>query len=309
MHMAEQIPHLTALRAFEAAARHLSFQAAARELNLSPSAVSHQIRALEAYLDVRLFNRLTRAIELTPAGLSLQPGIENGFRQIETAVRQVRSVRQHAVLVVSSGPAMAAKWIMPRLYLFEESYPQIEVRLTTSNRNIDLQREDVDIAIRHGKGVYPGTESIRLFGEDYTPMCAPQLLQDRKHPLRKPTDLAKHRLLHDDQASFVGTVPLWPDWLKAVGAKKVDGEEGRHFKQGDHAVQAAIDGAGVLLGRVVIAAPDLAAGRLVRPFELTLPSDFGYFFVTRKGRLTEKPIQLFLEWFQAQARTFNFLSE
>ena len=307
MRMAERIPHLTALRAFEAAARHLSFQAAAEELGLSPSAISHQIRSLENYLEVRLFVRLTRAIALTEAGEVLRPGVEGGFRRIEGAVRQVRSLRAGAVIVVSAGPAIAAKWLVPRLYHFEERYPAIEVRITTSSRMIDLEREDVDIAIRHGLGKYEGLEVTRLFGEAYVPMCSPSLLSSRPNPLRKPADLAHHRLLHDDAAAFPGSAPDWSKWLKIAKVKNVDGRGGRHFAQTDHAVQAAMDGAGVLLGRVAIAAPDLAAGRLVRPFDLEMSSDFGYFFVTRKGRMREKPIAALLQWINEEARSIDFL--
>ena len=307
--MGERIPHLTALRSFDAAARHLSFQEAAAELGLSPSAVSHQIRSLEAYLDVRLFDRLTRAVALTEAGKALQPDVEDGFRKIENAVRQVRSLKTHAVVVVSAGPAIAAKWLVPRLYLFEENYPSIEVRISTTTRMIDLLREDVDIALRHGRGSYPGLDSTRLFGEAYTPMCAPSLLKDVSKPLRQPSDLADHRLLHDDAAAFPGAAPGWPEWLAAAGLDPSIGEQGRHFKQTDHAIQAAIDGAGVLFGRISIAAPDLTAGRLVRPFPLTLPSDFAYFMVTRPRRQREKPIAAFLDWLKQAAQAFDVVPD
>ncbi len=307
--MAERVPHLSALRAFEAVARHLSFQEAAAELGISPSAVSHQIRTLEAYLDVRLFERLTRAIALTEAGRLLQPGMEEGFRCIESSVRQVRSLRSRAVIVVSAGPSIAAKWLVPRLYLFEERYPAVEIRITTTNRTIDLAREDVDVALRHGSGRYPGLDCTRLFGEAYAPMCAPALLKDADRPLEAPSQLAGHRLLHDDAASYPGTAPGWPEWLAAAGADPGVGQSGRHFKQTDHAIQAAIDGVGVLLGRVAIAAPDLLAGRLVRPFPLTLPSDFGYFFVTRPGRQREKPIAAFLAWLRQERKAVTFIPD
>lgn len=307
--MAERVPHLSALRTFEAAARHLSFQEAAAELGISPSAVSHQIRALEAYLDVRLFERLTRAIALTEAGRHLQPGVEEGFRCIESSVRQVRSLRSRAVIVVSAGPSIAAKWLVPRLYLFEERYPSIEIRITTTNRTIDLAREDVDVALRHGRGHYPSLDSTRLFGEAYAPMCAPALVNDQTRPLQKPSQLGGHRLLHDDAAAYPGAAPGWPEWLTAVGADSAIGQRGRHFKQSDHAIQAAIDGAGVLLGRVAIAAPDLLAGRLVRPFPLTLPSDFGYFFVTRPGRQREKPVAAFLAWLRQERKAVDFIPD
>lgn len=295
--MAERLPHLSALRAFEAAARRLSFRDAADELGITASAVSHQIRSLESYLDVRLFDRLTRAVALTEAGSALYPKLDMGFRLVESAVREVRSIRSASALVVSAGPAIAAKWLVPKLYLFQERYPDIELRVATGSRTVDLEREDVDIALRHGRGDYPGLESVRLFGEAYTPMCAPRLLDDPKLPLRTPADLRHHRLLHDDSAALPGKGAAgWAQWLRAARVRQVDADSGAHFGQTDHAIQAAIDGSGVLLGRVAIATFDLVAGRLVRPFELTLPSPFGYFFVTRAGRQRERAIAALLAW-------------
>ena len=271
--------------------------------------MSHQIRTLEAYLDARLFERLTRAVALTEAGTTLRPGIEAGFRRIESAVRQVRSLKSRAVIVISAGPSIAAKWLFPRLYAFEERYPMIEIRISTTNRTVDLLTEDVDIAFRHGRGDYPGLDSTRLFGEAYAPMCAPALLTDATRPLKDPADLGRHRLLHDDAASFPGAAPGWPAWLAAAGVDPSGGHGGRHFKQTDHAIQAAIDGAGVLLGRIAIAAPDLAAGRLIRPFALTLPSDFGYFVVTRPRRQRERPIAAFLSWLREERQALDFVPD
>jgi LysR family transcriptional regulator, glycine cleavage system transcriptional activator len=300
--VAERLPHLSALRVFEAAARRLSFREAADELGITPSAVSHQIRSLEAYLDVRLFDRLTRAIALTEAGQALYPKLDVGFRLIETAVREVRTLQAASVLVVSAGPAIAAKWLVPKLYLFQEQYPDIELRVATTTRSVDLDREGVDVALRHGRGHYPGLESVRLFGEAYAPMCAPRLLRNRKAPLETPADLRHHRLLHDDAAASPGDGAAgWAEWLRAAKVGAVDASTGAHFAQTDHAIQAAIDGGGVLMGRVAIAALDLNAGRLVRPFELTLPSPFGYHFVTRAGRQRERAISAFLGWLRSEA--------
>jgi LysR family glycine cleavage system transcriptional activator len=300
--MSERLPHLSALRAFEAAARRLSFRDAAEELGITASAISHQIRTLEAYLDVRLFDRLTRAVALTEAGSALYPKLDVGFRLVESAVREVRSLRTASALVVTAGPAIAAKWLVPKLYRFQEQYQGIELRVLTSSRPVDLDREDVDVAFRHGRGDYPGLESVRLFGEAYTPMCAPRLTEDARHPLRVPADLRHQRLLHDDAAALPGKGAAgWAQWLRSAKVRQVDAQAGAHFGQTDHAIQAAIDGGGVLLGRVSIAAFDLSAGRLVRPFELTLPSPFGYYFVTRQGRQRESAVAAFLSWIQAEA--------
>lgn len=305
--MADQLSHLTGLRAFEAAARHLSFQKAAEELGLTPSAVSHQIRKLEAYLDLRLFDRLPRAVTLTEEGARLFAGLEPGFRAIEDALRQVRAPAGKTSITLSAGPSIAAKWLVPRLYDFEEQNPKIQVTLTTSNRTVDLTRENIDIAIRHGAGHYDGYDSIRLFGEAYAPMCAPSLLNGNGPPLAHPRDLAHHRLLSDDASGYPGAAPGWRDWLGTHGVDPALAETARHYPQTDHAIQAAMDGVGVLFGRLTIAAPDLAAGRLVRPFPGSLPSDFGYFFVTRPGRVRERAISLFKSWLLDEAQALEDL--
>ena len=300
--MSERLPHLTALRIFESTARHASFQAAAAELGLSPSAVSHQIRALEGYLGVRLFERRVRAVELTEAGKALCPKLERGFRLIESGVREVRTLQAPATIAVSVGPAIAAKWLVPLLHRFAERHPTIDVRVSTANKPVDLKKEAFDVAIRHGRGDYAGLESIRLFGEAYTPMCAPRLLANQRTGLRTLRQLGKQRLLHDDHAAFPGKTLGWREWLEAAGAPDVDCDAGVHYSQTDHAIQAAIDGSGVLLGRMAIAAFDLAAGRLVRPFDLILPSPYSYFFVTLPDRPRERAIGAFLAWLQEEVR-------
>jgi LysR family glycine cleavage system transcriptional activator len=290
------------LRAFESAARTLSFQAAAAELGLTPSAVSHQIRALEAYLEVKLFDRLVRSIALTAAGNALQPGLEEGFRRIEDAVRDVRSLSSHAVIVVSVGPSIASKWLASHLYEFEETYPDIEVRVSATNRAVDFRKEDVDIAIRHGRGVYDGLESRRLFDEVYTPVCAPGGVHDPQKPLRTADDLQHWRLLNDVSAQLPGPAPGWPEWLRAEGVDISGWRPPRDFRQTDHAVQAAIDGVGVLMGRMAIAGADVAAGRLVQPFKRAYYSDFGYFLVARPGRMREGPIKKLVDWLVSEAK-------
>lgn len=300
--MPERLPHLTTLRTFETVGRRLSFKDAADELGISASAVSHQIRTLEAYLDVRLFRRLTRSVELTEAGAALLPKLDMGFRLIETAVREVRSVRGAASLVVATGPALAGKWLMPRLYRFQERHPDIDLRVTISHKPVDLERDGADVALRHGPGGYPDLEVVRLFGEAYAPMCSPHWLRTARPPLRTPAALAHHRLLHDDSASMAGATVGWAEWLRAAKVESVEAQSGTHFQQADHALQAAIDGSGVLLGRMALASLDLAAKRLVLPFDLVLPSRFAYWFLTRMGRLRERPIAALLLWLQDEAR-------
>ena len=293
--MPERLPPLSSLRAFEAAARHLSFQAAAEELAITPSAVSHQVRGLEAELGP-LFVRHARAVSLTERGLALLPGLSEGFSGISHAVAAARAVGRRPVVVLSTGPAIAAKWIVPRLYTFEEAHPEIEVRITTSLRLVDMEREGVDVGIRFGRGEYPGLEGRRLFGDAMAPLCSPAIAET----LREPADLLKHRLIADDSTSERSAMPGWADWFEAAGVPEAEYVEAaasaRVITQAHHTLQAAMDGAGITLGRVAIGASDLAAGRLVKPFPLQLPTPHSFWFVTPKGRMKEPSIAALFEW-------------
>ena len=294
--MSDRLPSLSTLRAFEAAARHLSFQAAARELTISPSAVSHQIRGLEADLGVPLFVRRTRAIALTEAGRVLAPGLEEGFGAIARAVARTREWNARPVIVLSTGPAIAAKWIVPRLYTFEESHPDIEVRITTSLRLVDLAHDGVDAAIRFGRGPYPNLDARRLFGDALAPLCSPAIARS----IETPRDILAHRLIIDDSTADREAMPGWPEWFAAAGVPERDWSEplsrARTITQAHHTLQAAMDGAGIALGRIAVGAADLEAGRLVRPFPLALSTPHSFWFVTAKGRMEEPAITAFLEW-------------
>ena len=294
--MSDRLPPLSALRAFEAAARRLSFQAAAEELAVTPSAVSHQIRGLEADLGEPLFVRRARAVSLTEMGRVLAAGLSEGFERIDRAVADARTVGRRPVVVLSSGPAVAAKWIVPRLYTFEEAHPDIEVRITTTLRLVDFTREGVDAGIRFGRGPYPDLDAKRLFGDALAPLCSPEIART----LREPRDLLGHRLLNDDSTSDRSAVAGWVDWFDAVGIPEADYgaalAQSRTITQAHHTLQAAMDGAGVAFARVAIAASDLAAGRLVRPFDPMLPTPHSFWFVTPRGRMKEPPLQALLEW-------------
>lgn len=301
--MAERIPHLTALRAFEAAARHLSFQDAASELGLSPSAVSHQIRTLEEYLKVQLFERVTRGVLLTQAGQALYPGLNEGFGLISNAVRTTRSLNAHSVISISGGPSITAKFLAPNLYQFEELWPSITVQISTSNEVVDLNQKDIDLALRYGKGEYPGFDTIRLFGESHTPMCSPDFFNSLKKNRLQPEDIVQLPLLNDNASQLAGEAPDWSEWF---AQQNIEADiKGRNFRQTDHAIQAAIDGAGILFGRVSIAAGDIAAGRLVLPFSARISSQYSYYLVAQKGRIRERPIAAFVKWLQALATEFN----
>ena len=293
--MSARLPALSALRAFESAARHLSFQAAAEELAITPSAVSHQIRSLEAELGP-LFVRHARAVSLTERGAALAPGLSDGFAGIARAVAAAREVGRRPVLTLSTGPAIAAKWIVPRLYTFEEAHPEIDMRIATSLRLVDLVHEGVDVGIRFGRGDYAGLEGRRLFGDAMAPLCSPAIAET----LRAPVDMLRHRLMIDASTSDRSVLPGWAEWFDAAGVPAVDYagpvSAARSIAQAHHTLQAAMDGAGIALGRVAIGASDLAAGRLVRPFALQLPTAHSFWLVTAKGRLGEPPIRALLEW-------------
>ena len=197
---------LNGLRVFEAAGRTLSFTAAAAELHVTPAAVSHQIRALEERLGHELFVRHHKALELSVAGRLLLPGLRDGLVLLDRAVARLAMLRTDNRLVVTCAPTLAARWLLPRLELFQAEHPEIEVHLMTSNRTVELEDHSADIAIRYGTGPYPGLYAESLLDDGMTAVCSPKLLAGA-HPLRVPQDLAWHTLLHDDSWGYVGTAP------------------------------------------------------------------------------------------------------
>lgn len=299
--MVRKLPPLNALRAFEAAARHLSFTKAAEELGVTPAAISHQVRHLEDQLGIPLFQRLTRAVRLTAAGQAFQPLLSDGFDRLAEAVSVLKAMERAGVLTVSVAPSFASKWLLPRIERFAARHPEIDVRISASMALVDFRSDQVDIAIRFGQGRYPHLKVDKLFSESVTPMCSPALLQG-DHPLRTPDNLRHHALLHDDSAYAVGPTPDWRMWLKLAGHEDVDATRGLRFSHAEHALQAACDGLGVVLGRQSLAAGDIAAGRLVRPFHLVLPIDFGYFLVRPETGEERPKVAAFREWILSEAR-------
>lgn len=305
--MSRPLLPLNGFRAFEAAARHLSFAKAAEELRVTPAAVSHQVRTLEAYLGLRLFRRAARRVLLTEAGQMLLPDLRDGFERLEAAMARARRLggAGSGVLTITMSPAFAAKWLVPRLERFRERHPDIDVRIDADARLVDLAAEEVDLGIRYGPGEYPGLETTRLFAaEEVFPVCSPRLLEG-PCPLRTPADLAGHTLLHDETATLAGSLPTWRMWLQAAGVDiagiGIDSERGLRFSASAMATQAAIEGQGVLLGRSVIVADDLAAGRLVRPFVASCPLRFGYHLVHPRHVATKRTVAVFKEWILQEA--------
>lgn len=309
--MAEHLP-LNALKAFEAAARHLSFSKAAEELHVTPAAISQQIKSLEDLYEIPLFHRFNRSLELTKAGQAGVAKLQEGFNNLSEGVRQIRHQDQRNSLTVWMAPSFAAKWLVPRLHRFAIGHPDIDLRISASTDLIDtvharssipaenFQKNDVDIAIRFGTGDYPGCRVDRLLTATAVPLCSPQLLEEsNEHPLRSPDDLRYYTLLHDDTA-YEGR-PDWASWLKAADIKGIDAERGVHFNHVSLALEAAIDGQGVVLSMEPLAAADLAAGRLVIPFDLSLPLQYAYYVISLAETAEEARISVFREWLLQEA--------
>ena len=296
--MADRLPSLNGLRAFEAAARHMSFTAAAAELNVTQTAISHQIRRLEAELGIRLFVRQNRSLALTPEAREYLPGIRAAFNDLRLATdRLLRKDNDH-VLTVSTLASLAAKWLLPRLSAFQEAHPGIDVRITTSTALVDFRSGDVDAAIRYGRGHWPGVRADWLTADELFPVCSPALLTGNR-PLRSPQDLADHTLLHtsgvyDDD---------WRLWLTAAGLPAdISKLPGLTFDLILMTVQAALDGIGVAMGRTSYVEADIAKGRLVVPFKITLPTDAGFYLVSPEGRADTPKLAAFRQWLKASSQ-------
>lgn len=290
--MTGRLPSLNGLRAFEAAARHLSFTNAASELNVTQTAISHQIRRLEQELGIRLFVRQNRALALTPEAKDYLPGVRAAFNDLRLATDRLLRKENDHVLTVSTLASLAAKWLLPRLSAFQEAHPGIDVRITTSTSLIDFKNDDVDAAIRYGRGQWPGLRADWLMADRLFPVCSPALLTGNR-PLRCPEDLADHVLLHTSG----GTSDDWRLWLTAAGMPaQLSKHPGLTFDLSFMTVQAAIDGIGVAIGRTSYVEADIAKGRLVVPFKITLPADAGFYLVSPEARADSPKLSAFRQW-------------
>jgi LysR family transcriptional regulator, glycine cleavage system transcriptional activator len=292
--MPHRLPPLNALPSFEAAARRLSFSRAADELRVTHGAVSRAVRHLEDHLGVQLMIRASRSVRLTPIGASFAAEIRDVLEHLAAATSAATG-RSSGIVNVSTIDSFAARWLMPRLFRFRRAHGDIDVRVAMSERLTDFVSDGIDIAIRCGGGQYPGLSADLLMKEDHFPVCSPKLLKGR-YPLRRPADLARHTLLHD-----VFTVD-WAIWLRSAGIDNVDPYRGPTFLSSDHAIQAAIRGEGVVLGRSALVADDLKAGRLMRPFALSLPAGFAYYVVYPPRALKRSNVRAFRDWLMAEAR-------
>ena len=296
-----RLPPLNSMRAFEAAARYLSFTKAAEELFVTPAAISQQVRQLEDYLGVTLFHRMTRAIRLTAEARAVLPLMTEGFDNLAAAVDRLAQEQETGLLTVSTAPTFAAKWLLQRLPEFTEKYPEIDLRLDASLVPRDFDSDDIDISIRLGQGDFPGFHAERVFGEEFSPVCSPALLEDSK-PLQRPADLSTHRLLHVDWGVLKHSMPEWRTWLEAFAVDGVNPDPGPHFTVEGLAIDAAINGSGIALVSHHSVAEDLKAGRLVRPFDLPLQVDYSYWLVCPHEYLRRAKVKAFCDWLLQQAQ-------
>ena len=294
-----RLPPLNALRAFEAAARHLNFSRAADELSVTPGAVSQQIQNLEDYVGAALFRRTPRGLLLTDAAQTALPALREAFDRLAEAASLLTAAVDGRRLTLTAAPSFAAKWLVPRLRRFEETYPQVDVWLSADMDLVDFAAGEVDLAIRYGAGHYPGLETIRLMGETVLPVISPDLAAH--NPLGEPADLTRHILLHDLSPVADDSCPDWQMWLAARGVKGVDGNRGPRFNQSSLVIEAAVGGRGVALAKRALAQDDLDAGRLITPMHITTSVDFAYYVVhpKAKGRLPQ--VKAFVAWIAAEA--------
>jgi LysR family glycine cleavage system transcriptional activator len=298
-HERRRLPPLNALRAFEAAARHLNFSRAADELSVTPGAVSQQIQNLEDYVGAALFKRTPKGLLLTDAAQTALPALREAFDRLAEAASLLTAAVDGRRLTLTAPPSFAAKWLVPRLGAFEHAHPQVDIWLSAGIELVDLTAGEVDVAIRYGSGRYPGLEVRRLLGETVIPVISPELLKEQT--LETPEDLKNHILLHDGSPDLDDSCPDWSMWLAARGVRGVDGLRGPRFNQSSLVIEAAANGRGVALAKRTLAQADLEAGRLVAPLQIATAVDFAYFLVhpKAKGRLPQ--VKAFISWIEAEA--------
>ncbi|MFM0597532.1 MULTISPECIES: transcriptional regulator GcvA [Paraburkholderia] len=299
--MKYRLPPLNALRAFEAAARHMSFKNAAEELCVTPAAISHQIRSIEEYLGIELFCRSNRTIELTEHGKRCFQEVTLGFTHLTRAMTWVDTSQESQRLVITAGPAFTTKWLVPRLSAFTELHPGIKTRVSASLALCDFVKEGVDVAIRFGRIDTAGLHVERLIEESVAPMCSPALRNADGKPLT-PADLAHVPLIHDESLRMVDPAATgWSEWFKQAGLKG-DATRGLFFNHADHALQAAAEGTGVVLGRRVLAAPDVRNERLMIPFGPEVATGLFFHFVTTPEKSRNATVKVFRDWLFEELR-------
>jgi LysR family glycine cleavage system transcriptional activator len=299
--MPRRLYPLNALRVFEASARNLSFKKASEELSVTAAAVSHQVKGLEEFLGLPLFRRMPRGLLLTDTGQLLLSELSEVFQSLDRAMERVIESDSRGTLTLSVAPTFAVMWLIPRLQKFYALHPDLDVRISTGLSLIDFHRDDFDAAIRLGSGQWLGLEAIELLDETVTPMCSPRLLEG-PDAIRSPDDLSKHVLLHNHSMDYDPEAPTWETWLEAAGVTGVDASRGTHFSLPDHGLQAAIDGAGIVLGWRSLSAKDVAAGRVVEPFDVTLPLGSSFYLVYPEAHSHRPNIAAVRDWLKKELR-------
>ena len=292
--MVRRLPPLNALKAFEAAARHESFTRAAEELCVTQGAVSHQVKALEAELGVKLFNREHQRLLITGAGRDYLTIVRDAFDRIAMGTERLVQRQSSGMLTVSTSPDFAAKWLVHRLSRFAEVHPEIDLRVSANLQHVDFAREDVDLAVRHGEGSWVGLEQTRLCSEQLFAVCSPKFLS-AQGGLRKPADVLKFPLLHLDDRKD------WARWLERSGIRNIEVSQGVVLNRASMLIDAAVDGQGIALARTALAAWDLINGRLVKPFAASLRLTKTYWIVCPKATSALPKITMFRDWLLTEA--------
>ena len=302
--MRRRLPSLNALKAFEAAARQESFTKAADELCVTQGAVSQQVKALEDELGVRLFRRERQRLVITDAGRAYLEVVRDAFDRLAMGTERLLQREKSGTLTVTTSPNFAAKWLVHRLRRFSEAHPGIDLRISASIQHIDFAREDIDLALRHGDGQWPGMHVTRLCSEELFPVCSPKLLSGRG-ALRSLRDIKHHTLLHTndtaDWANWLGRVGVDSAGIEVGGIDSIDLGHGIVFNQASMAIDAAVDGQGIALARTALASADLISGRLVRPFPQALAAPYAFWIVCPKSAAELPKIAAFRGWLLKEA--------
>lgn len=292
--MARRLPPLVSLRVFESVARHLSFTRAADDIHVTQAAVSHQIKNLEEWLATPLFLRLNRTIKLTREGEAYAAALTAAFEMIADATDAIVKNRNAEAINIATFDSIAANWLAPRIKKFQARFPTMAIRIMTHNAYSDFADGDVDVEIRYGPGDWPNFHVVKVADEEIFPVCSPKLIGRRKRPL-KVSDLIEYSLIHDEM------VMEWADWIAAAGGSPAGAEKGLHYNHSHIVTQAAVAGEGMALGRSLLVADDLEAGRLVAPFAFKMPSKYAYYLVRPKELAESAWAKSFEEWLLGEA--------
>ena len=279
----------------------MSFTEAAKELHVTPAAISHQIKTLESYLGVKLFHRKNRSLELTVAAQACLPGLRKGFDNIGVAIERIQSTVAAEPLLISAPPIFGAKWLVPRIAEFSVAHPEVQIRIDPLQKISELEGPETDVAVRFGSGRYPGLRAQQLMSQEVFPVCSPELLHGR-HPLVSPGDLRWHTLIHFDPTFYDPDWPQWEKWLRAAGVTSIDSSIGPHFSSPNFTIQAVLQGQGVALAVSLMADELVAQGQLIKLFDVNYPGSYGYYGVVSEEKVEEQRVSVFWEWLISEAK-------